>query len=521
MKKYKLGPKETFSHGGTFVRVHRVVALIDIPAHDVKVGDTGGWVESRRNLSHEGKCWVGENAVVVDSCRVKENALVTGNATLTGACDVGGKSIVKDDALLSGIVTVKDQAVISGNAEIIAPDYLDARKGYEISENARIMGNPKIAGRGYVKGSALIKGEPKITHIEMSGDSVISGNPSIRGGILEDAAQIFDYAEVWTTKLSGNSKVYGHSSIFASEYYTQLKDNARVYGHCRIFGSNGYPATSLSDDVSVYGSATIKEGCQISGASIINGEAFLQESCIISGNSKVSGPQPLPAKYTASDLFQDISGIKLRGNKTGNPITSAGSMNSGGKANANYIGAYMPSPISSALRKNPPAPVVKIDDIKSIEPIRVELAEIVARVEKDYDSYKNDVVKLIKYPIMVDLRDEFTLNFTFALRKAKREISHGQNAEKMEESVETLERAFLAAESNAQKIGPSNYSDHEVKKTNTAKQMLAVALDEEASENERRVSFKQAFKILEGIIAVPDTAIETMKLRVGLKELEA
>ena len=39
MKKYKLGPRETISHGGTYVRVHRVIALIDIPAHKVKAGD--------------------------------------------------------------------------------------------------------------------------------------------------------------------------------------------------------------------------------------------------------------------------------------------------------------------------------------------------------------------------------------------------------------------------------------------------------------------------------------------------
>ena len=528
MKKYKLGPKETFSHAGTFFRAHRVIALIDIPAHDVKVGDTGGWVASRRNLAHDGKCWIGESAVVADYCRVRDDALVTGNATLTGVVDVSGDSIVKDNALLHGIITVKDKAVISGSTEIIAPDYIDAIKGFEISENARIMGKPKIKGRGFVKGSALIKGEPKITHIEMSGNSIVSGSPSIHVCILEDAAQIFDYAEVWTATLRGNSRVYGHSSIFTSDYFTQLKDNVRVYGRCRIFGANGYPATTLSDDVSVYGSATIKEGCQVSGTSDISGEAFLQESCIISGNSKISGPAPLPPSYIANGLVQDSSGMTLRGNSTGNPVTRAGSNftnSSPNKTNANYIGAYGASPISSALKRQSPAPVVKTEDAtpaaKSIEPIRLELAEIVAKVEQDYDTYKNDVVKLIKYPTMVDLKDELTLNFTFALRKAKREISFGQNAEKMEESVETLERAFLAAESNAQKIGPSNYSDQEVKKTNTAKQMLSVALDEDASENERRISFKQAFKILEGIIAVPDTAIETMKQRVGLKELEA
>lgn len=518
MKKYKLGPKETFSQGGTFIRAHRITALIDIPAHDVRVGDVGGWVESRRSLSHDGDCWIGQNAVVVDVCRVNDDALVTGNATLMYRVQVSGNAVVKDDAILQGKILVKDNAVISGKTGIIAPEYYDTEDGYTISGKAQIMGAPKINGRGYIKDSALIKGEPKIQHLRMSGSAVIAGNPNINNCSLEDSAQIFDSAEVWTAELKGNAKVYGQSFISKGSYYTRLTGNVRVFGHVRIHGATSEPRTVLSENVSIYGNATVKEGCNISGASIVNENAYVLENCNISGNSKVSGPQPLPARYRASSLIQDSSGIKSQGIQ---PQDSKNQFRNQPKNNANYIGAYAPSPISSALKKRPPVAVIQTLEAKSIEPIRAELAEIIAKVEKDYDEYKNDVVKLIKYPIMVDLQDELTLNFTFALRKAKREVSYGQNAEKMEESVETLERAFLTAEANAQKIGPSNYTDHEVKKTETAKHMLAVALDEKASENERRISFKQAFKVLEGIIAVPDSAIETMKLQVGLKELEA
>jgi carbonic anhydrase/acetyltransferase-like protein (isoleucine patch superfamily) len=518
MKKYKLGPKETFSQGGTFIRAHRITALIDIPAHDVRAGDLGGWVGSRRNLSHDGDCWIGQNAVVADACRVKDDALVTGNATLMYECKVSGNAVIKDNAILQGKIIVQDNAVISDKASITAPEYYDAEDGYTISENAQIMGAAKINGKGYIKGSALIKGEPKIQHLRMSGNTIIAGHPNINNCALEDTAQIFGSAEVWTTELKGQAKVYGQSSIFKGAYYTRLTDNVRVFGHVRIYGSHSEPATILSGNVNVYDNATIKEGCNISGASIINEYAHVLENCHISGNSKVSGPQPLPARYKASNLIQDSSGIKSQGIQ---PQDRRDEFRSQPKNNANYIGAYAPSPISSALKKRPTVAVAQTIETKSIEPIRAELAEIIAKVEKDYDEYKNDVVKLIKYPIMVDLKDELTLNFTFALRKAKREVSYGQNTEKMEESVETLERTFLMAEANAQKIGSSKYSDQEVKKTDTAKQMLAVALDEKASENERRISFKQAFKVLEGIIAVPDSAIETMKLQVGLKELEA
>lgn len=47
MKKYKL-TGETKEIGG--VTLHRIRALIDIPEHDVKAGDLGGWIEEEFNL---------------------------------------------------------------------------------------------------------------------------------------------------------------------------------------------------------------------------------------------------------------------------------------------------------------------------------------------------------------------------------------------------------------------------------------------------------------------------------------
>ena len=45
-------------------KLRRIRALRDIPRYNVKAGDLGGWVESEKNLSQEGDCWVGGNARV-------------------------------------------------------------------------------------------------------------------------------------------------------------------------------------------------------------------------------------------------------------------------------------------------------------------------------------------------------------------------------------------------------------------------------------------------------------------------
>lgn len=47
MKKYEL-TGETKEIDGKIL--HRIRALIDIPEHDVKAGDLGGWIEAERNL---------------------------------------------------------------------------------------------------------------------------------------------------------------------------------------------------------------------------------------------------------------------------------------------------------------------------------------------------------------------------------------------------------------------------------------------------------------------------------------
>jgi hypothetical protein len=71
-KKYRLLSKKlveftdvTGDDGKTIEhRMYRIKALRDIPAHNVKAGDLGGWVNRRNILSHEGDCWIGDEAKV-------------------------------------------------------------------------------------------------------------------------------------------------------------------------------------------------------------------------------------------------------------------------------------------------------------------------------------------------------------------------------------------------------------------------------------------------------------------------
>lgn len=110
MKKYEL-TGETKEIGG--VTLHRIRALIDIPEHDVKAGDLGGWIEAERNLSQNGEAWVTGKACVTGKAWVTDSARVTGEAWVTG------KALVTGEALVTGSARVIGNARVSGNARIM------------------------------------------------------------------------------------------------------------------------------------------------------------------------------------------------------------------------------------------------------------------------------------------------------------------------------------------------------------------------------------------------------------------
>ena len=113
MKKYEL-TGETKEIGGKIL--HRIRALIDIPEHDVKVGDLGGWIEAERNLSQEGSAWVADEACVMDSARVTDSAWVMDTACVTGKAHVTGAACVMDSAWVTGKARVTDSARVMGKA---------------------------------------------------------------------------------------------------------------------------------------------------------------------------------------------------------------------------------------------------------------------------------------------------------------------------------------------------------------------------------------------------------------------
>ena len=130
--------------------LYRVKALKDFGY--VKKGDIGGYVENPNNLSHEGNCWVYNNAKIYDNARIQGNAEIWDYAVIQGNARIYGNSKIWDCAVIDG------NARIYGDSEVW---------GYAIiRDNALIYGDSVISGNAFIGGYTEIKTGHNIGYID-------------------------------------------------------------------------------------------------------------------------------------------------------------------------------------------------------------------------------------------------------------------------------------------------------------------------------------------------------------------
>jgi hypothetical protein len=150
MKYTITGYTKTFS-GAT---LHRIIAVRDIPPHNVKEGDLGGWIEKEDNLSQDGDAWVSGDAQVSGTAQVSDNAQVSGdaqvfgNARVSGDAQVFGNARVSDNAQVFGNARVFGIAWVSGNAQVFGTAW--------VSGDAQVSSNARVCGIAWVSGHARV-----------------------------------------------------------------------------------------------------------------------------------------------------------------------------------------------------------------------------------------------------------------------------------------------------------------------------------------------------------------------------
>jgi len=131
-------------------KVYRIKALIDFGP--VKKGDVGGFVESEENLSHQGNCWIYDDAYVIDQAKVYEDAIIATNAWVEDNAQVYGKAIVSGAATIYQHAKVFDEARVYGEAKVY--------------NSAQVFGNAIIHGNARMKGT--MKSSKPVTVIDNS-----------------------------------------------------------------------------------------------------------------------------------------------------------------------------------------------------------------------------------------------------------------------------------------------------------------------------------------------------------------
>ena len=243
MKKFELTEETKDYFGRIFFRI---VALVDIPDLSVVRGHKGGWLESESCLSHQGDCWVKNDAMIEDGSTVSGDAVITGTAYVGNNSSVSGYAIVDGDARVL-TSRIYEQALIDDSARV---------------ENSSILGRATIKGNAIVKDSridteVIIDENASVQCSELLGleRSAISGQAKVENLTITSGNPVKDLY------ITGNSEVH---DVTISGLRIEIKDDASI--------SN---STIEGKDVRLFGFSRIEKGvalydnCNIGGFTTI------------------------------------------------------------------------------------------------------------------------------------------------------------------------------------------------------------------------------------------------------------
>lgn len=186
-------------------KVHRIKALKDFG--DVKKGDLGGFIEKEENLSHDGNCWVYDEAIVTNYAQIRDNAKIKDNALV---CDfshiaqVFERSSIAGNAVISGYAIVShsfvfENAMVTDDAMII---------------NSYVLGNScvhdrgTVSGKSSISGNAIVNGNADVSNCKIFMDAAVSC--SLRDAYVINDALISSQKDYMQITASNGATIYAY-----------------------------------------------------------------------------------------------------------------------------------------------------------------------------------------------------------------------------------------------------------------------------------------------------------------------
>lgn len=178
--------------------LHRIKAVADFG--NVHFGELGGWVESERNLSHSGCCWVHDDAYVYGNAKIYDDAQVFGNARVFGDVTIHHSAWICDRAKVYGKAGIFGKAQIYNDAKIFGKAIV---RDAIIKDTAKVYGNAFIFSNGFIGQNAKVYGDAQV----------------FNGATICDRAKIYGKARV-----CNNAYIFGDAEIKSNGDYVVYKN---------------------------------------------------------------------------------------------------------------------------------------------------------------------------------------------------------------------------------------------------------------------------------------------------------
>lgn len=156
-------------------RARQIQALRDFG--NVKAGTLGGYIQSEANLSHDGLCWIADNAVALERSEIKDDAQVWGQAIITDHAGILGNASVHGQAEVWGYVMLKDWANVTD--QVLLYDHVLIQDTTSVYGLVKIMGNVRISFHAVIEGTG--QGIFIADYVNIHGCSRIEGEGRLDG----------------------------------------------------------------------------------------------------------------------------------------------------------------------------------------------------------------------------------------------------------------------------------------------------------------------------------------------------
>ena len=230
-KKYELLLDNTFTIGT--ITLYRIRALRDFGT--VKKGDLGGFVQSEKNLSHEGTCWLH------DFSKSYHSGLVEKDAQIHHKAEVRNFAIATDFATMWDYSALEGNSVLGGHAK--TKNWSTVGDDSRVTEYAIITQHAITGGRARVGGNVLVGG-----YVHIRGQAKVDGNGTISGGIYIHGNSTISgtYTLFGKFTLTGQTFITSNSDLMVFRCFWNSDLSELVYvATNKIFSMKGFLGTDL------------------------------------------------------------------------------------------------------------------------------------------------------------------------------------------------------------------------------------------------------------------------------------